>query len=135
MYRLLFCPHSGRHYRQIIVLVTIQINISKFEKQNSFHSCFNHQEPWMLAYFVVNRSISLNVLTSFCFSSARFEGSLNMDLNEIAINMVPFPRLHYLVSSLTPLYTLADVNVPNRRYFFFLSVIVVKVTNLLRSLM
>ncbi|XP_037541977.1 tubulin epsilon chain [Nematolebias whitei] len=48
-------------------------------------------------------------------SSARFEGSLNMDLNEIAMNMVPFPRLHYLVPSLTPLYTLADVNIPTRR--------------------
>ncbi|KAL2081942.1 hypothetical protein ACEWY4_021760 [Coilia grayii] len=48
-------------------------------------------------------------------SSARFEGSLNMDLNEITMNLVPFPRLHYLVSSLTPLYTLADVNIPTRR--------------------
>lgn len=58
-----------------------------------------------------------------------------MDLNEIAINMVPFPRLHYLVSSLTPLYMLADVNVPNRRYFIFETVIVVKVTNFLQILM
>lgn len=38
-----------------------------------------------------------------------------MDLNEIAMNLVPFPRLHYLVPSLTPLYTLADVSVPTRR--------------------
>ena len=38
-----------------------------------------------------------------------------MDLNEIAMNLVPFPRLHYLVPSLTPLYTLADVSVPSRR--------------------
>lgn len=38
-----------------------------------------------------------------------------MDLNEIAMNLVPFPRLHYLVSSLTPLYTLADVSIPPRR--------------------
>lgn len=38
-----------------------------------------------------------------------------MDLNEISMNLVPFPRLHYLVSSLTPLYTLADVNVLSRR--------------------
>uniref|UniRef100_A0A8C9FKQ0 Tubulin epsilon chain n=1 Tax=Pavo cristatus TaxID=9049 RepID=A0A8C9FKQ0_PAVCR len=49
------------------------------------------------------------------YYSARFEGSLNMDLNEISMNLVPFPRLHYLVSSLTPLYTLADVNIPSRR--------------------
>nr|XP_020467165.1 tubulin epsilon chain isoform X1 [Monopterus albus] len=48
-------------------------------------------------------------------SSARFDGSLNMDLNEIAMNLVPFPRLHYLVPSLTPLYTLTDVSVPTRR--------------------
>ncbi|XP_055005502.1 tubulin epsilon chain isoform X2 [Boleophthalmus pectinirostris] len=48
-------------------------------------------------------------------SSARFQGSLNMDLNEIPMNLVPFPRLHYLVPSLTPLYTLADVSMPPRR--------------------
>ncbi|XP_077990397.1 tubulin epsilon chain-like [Glandiceps talaboti] len=48
-------------------------------------------------------------------SSARFEGSLNVDLNEITMNLVPFPQLHYLVSSLTPLYSLSDVKVPPRR--------------------
>lgn len=57
----------------------------------------------------------LLTLSFLCCSSARFEGSLNMDLNEIAMNLVPFPRLHYLVPSLTPLYTLADVCVPTRR--------------------
>lgn len=48
-------------------------------------------------------------------SSARFEGSLNVDLNEITMNLVPFPRLHYLVSSQTPLYALTDVKLPPRR--------------------
>ncbi|XP_065837441.1 tubulin epsilon chain-like [Oscarella lobularis] len=48
-------------------------------------------------------------------SSARFEGSLNVDLNEITMNLVPFPRIHYLVSSLTPLYGLADVSLPPRK--------------------
>ncbi|XP_054652253.1 tubulin epsilon chain isoform X2 [Dunckerocampus dactyliophorus] len=47
-------------------------------------------------------------------SSARFEGTLNMDLNEITMNMVPFPQLHYLVPSLSPLYSLADVSAPTR---------------------
>jgi hypothetical protein len=32
----------------------------------------------------------------------RFEGSLNVDLNEITMNLVPFPRMHYLISSLSP---------------------------------
>ena len=48
-------------------------------------------------------------------SSSRFEGSLNVDLNEITMNLVPFPKLHYLASSMTPLYALADVNIPPRR--------------------
>nr|XP_057946105.1 tubulin epsilon chain-like [Doryrhamphus excisus] len=47
-------------------------------------------------------------------SSARFEGTLNMDVNEITMNMVPFPRLHYLVPSLSPLHSLADIHAPTR---------------------
>ena len=31
-------------------------------------------------------------------SSMRFEGPLNVDLNEITTNLVPYPRLHYIVS-------------------------------------
>ncbi|CAG5950521.1 unnamed protein product, partial [Menidia menidia] len=64
--------------------------------------------------FDAMNNIVANLLLNIT-SSARFEGSLNMDLNEISTNLVPFPRLHYLVPSLTPLYTLADVNVPSRR--------------------
>ncbi len=40
--------------------------------------------------------------------SMRFEGNLNVDLNEITMNLVPFPRLHFLLSSVAPLYSLAD---------------------------
>lgn len=48
-------------------------------------------------------------------SSMRFEGALNVDINEIATNLVPFPRLKYLLSSCTPWYGLADMNVSHRR--------------------
>lgn len=41
-------------------------------------------------------------------SSMRFEGSLNVDMNEITMNLVPFPKLHFLVSSLSPLYQLIN---------------------------
>jgi len=36
-------------------------------------------------------------------SSMRFPGELNVDLNEITTNLVPFPRLHYLMPALAPL--------------------------------
>ena len=59
-------------------------------------------------------NIAANLILNMT-SSARFEGSLNVDLNEITMNLVPFPKIHYLVSSLTPLYSLTDVNLPPRR--------------------
>eukprot|EP00036_Acanthoecidae_sp_10tr_P012996 CAMPEP_0206290352 /NCGR_PEP_ID=MMETSP0106_2-20121207/2576_1 /ASSEMBLY_ACC=CAM_ASM_000206 /TAXON_ID=81532 /ORGANISM="Acanthoeca-like sp., Strain 10tr" /LENGTH=440 /DNA_ID=CAMNT_0053720911 /DNA_START=229 /DNA_END=1548 /DNA_ORIENTATION=+ len=48
-------------------------------------------------------------------SGSRFDGALNIDVNEITMNLVPFPKLHYLVSSLTPLYALSDVAVAPRK--------------------
>lgn len=59
-------------------------------------------------------NIAANLILNMT-SSARFEGSLNVDLNEITMNLVPFPKIHYLVSSLTPLYSLTDVRLPPRR--------------------
>lgn len=40
--------------------------------------------------------------------SMRFEGDLNVDLNEITMNLVPFPRMHFLLSSLSPLYNVLN---------------------------
>lgn len=48
-------------------------------------------------------------------ASPRFEGALNVDINEITMNLVPFPRMHFVVPALTPLYALADVHCPPRR--------------------
>lgn len=38
----------------------------------------------------------------------RFPGSLNVDLNEVTTNLVPYPRLHFLLSSLAPLGPTGD---------------------------
>lgn len=48
-------------------------------------------------------------------SSMRFEGNLNTDLNEITTNLVPYPRMHFLVPSLSPLVLPKDVYLPPRR--------------------
>ncbi|CBJ30689.1 tubulin [Ectocarpus siliculosus] len=44
-------------------------------------------------------------------ASMRFAGDLNVDLNEITTNLVPFPRLHYLLSSVSPLPTRSSAEV------------------------
>ena len=42
-------------------------------------------------------------------SSMRFEGPLNVDLNELTMNLVPYPRLHFLQSSMSPLVVAKDM--------------------------
>ncbi|KAK5667265.1 Tubulin epsilon chain [Batrachochytrium dendrobatidis] len=49
-------------------------------------------------------------------SSMRFEGMLNVDINDIVTNLIPFPKLKYLFSTMTPLYALTDVQIQPRRY-------------------
>ena len=49
----------------------------------------------------MNSSIASMITNLTC--SMRFAGSLNVDLNEITMNLVPFPNLHYLLASMTPL--------------------------------
>merc|ERR550517_620215 len=49
-----------------------------------------------------------------CMTAAlRFEGDLNVDMNEFQTNLVPFPRLHFMTSSYAPLAgtTKKDANV------------------------
>ena len=38
-------------------------------------------------------------------ASLRFEGALNVDLNEFQTNLVPFPRLHFMTTALAPITT------------------------------
>lgn len=36
-------------------------------------------------------------------TSLRFDGSLNMDINEFQTNLVPYPRIHFMLSSYAPI--------------------------------
>ena len=58
-------------------------------------------------HFEKENSIVANVVNNLT-CSMRFEGDLNVDLNEITMNMVPFPKMHFLQSSLSPLYNLIN---------------------------
>jgi tubulin alpha len=43
-------------------------------------------------------------------ASLRFEGEMNVDLNEFQTNLVPFPRLHFMTSSMSPIQSRAKAN-------------------------
>ena len=59
-------------------------------------------------------SIIAHLLCNFT-CSMRFEGSLNVDINDITMNLVPFPRLHFLSSSLSPLFHVLDKKLEPRK--------------------
>ena len=55
------------------------------------------------SYGNLNRLIAKAV--SSMTASLRFEGELNVDLNEFQTNLVPFPRLHFMITSMAPVIT------------------------------
>jgi tubulin epsilon len=52
-------------------------------------------------------SIVANLLLNMT-SSMRFQGTMNVDINDIVTNLVPFPKMNYLLSSMAPLYGTQD---------------------------
>jgi tubulin alpha len=55
------------------------------------------------SYENLNRLIA-KVISSMT-ASLRFSGELNVDLSEFQTNLVPFPRLHFMISSMAPVCT------------------------------
>merc|ERR1711868_199652 len=53
------------------------------------------------SYDNLNRIIG-KVLSSMT-AALRFDGELNVDMNEFQTNLVPFPRLHFMTTSLAPI--------------------------------
>jgi len=55
------------------------------------------------SYDNLNRLITKPI--SSMTASLRFDGELNVDLNEFQTNLVPFPRLHFMITSMAPILT------------------------------
>merc|ERR1712157_601032 len=55
------------------------------------------------SYETLNRLFSKAI--SSMAASLRFQGELNMDLQEFQTNLVPFPRLHFMITSMAPVTT------------------------------
>jgi len=63
--------------------------------------CQTNLEINKITYDMLNKLCAKSIS---CMTSAlRFEGDLNVDMNEFQTNLVPFPRLHFMTSSYSPL--------------------------------
>merc|ERR1711998_657191 len=73
--------------------------------------CFDNEALYSIAkatleldspsYSNLNRIIAQ--VTSSLTASIRFDGALNVDLNEFQTNLVPYPRIHFMLQSYAPL--------------------------------
>jgi len=58
-------------------------------------------------YRNLNQQIAQVISSITC--SLRFSGSLNVDLNEYQTNLVPYPRIHFMLSSFSPVVSASEV--------------------------
>jgi len=102
-------PVDNQSLAQIVSKVKQASNTRSKITQNEDPALSDKKSSWNDMNGLVAQSI-LNIT-----SSSRFPGALNVDLNEITMNLVPFPRMHYLTTCLAPLYLSKDVHLPPRR--------------------
>lgn len=84
-----------------------------------FTSLLDNGEPKKLfdtkkneAFHTMNNIVA-NLLLNMT-SSMRFEGDMNVDINDIVTNLVPFANLNFLTSSMTPFFRQQDMKHSNK---------------------
>jgi len=72
-----------------------------FDNEAIYDICKNNLKIRRPTYSNLN-SLVAQVISSLT-ASLRFNGTLNVDINEFPTNLVPFPRIHFMLSSFSPI--------------------------------
>lgn len=78
------------------------------DNQAIYDLCRNSLEINAPSYTNLNRLIA-QVISSIT-ASLRFDGALNVDLNEFQTNLVPYPRIHYPLATYSPIVSGTKAN-------------------------
>merc|ERR1712087_344689 len=93
-YNALLTTHWLLDHTEISVLL---------DNEAMYEICQKHLDIRRPSYDTLNRLIAK--AASSMTASLRFEGELNVDLNEFQTNLVPFPRLHFMLTAMAPITT------------------------------
>ena len=90
-YNTILSNHAAMEFMDVVFLV---------DNQAIYDICKNSLEVSSPTYTNLNRLIAQ--ITSSITSSLRFDGSLNVDLNEFQTILVPYPRIHFPLAAYNP---------------------------------
>jgi tubulin alpha len=71
------------------------------DNEAAYRICRENLDLKFATYDNVNRLVAKAI--SAMTASLRFDGELNVDLGEYQVNLVPFPRLHFMTNSIAPI--------------------------------
>ena len=77
------------------------------DNQAMYDMCKTHLNVARPTYTNLNRLIA-QIISSIT-ASLRFDGGLNVDLNEFQTNLVPYPRIHFPWATYSPVMSSSSV--------------------------
>ena len=79
------------------------------DNQAIYDICKKNLQVDFPTYTNLNRLIA-QIISSIT-ASLRFEGALNVDLNEFQTNLVPYPRIHFPLATYNPVMSADKVDI------------------------
>ncbi|OMJ65502.1 hypothetical protein SteCoe_38102 [Stentor coeruleus] len=91
-YNSVLCVHELLEHSEISVI---------FDNEAIYDICTRYLNVETPSYKNLNRIIAQTI--SSLTTSLRFHGDLNVDISELQANLIPYPRIHFMLSSYAPL--------------------------------
>ena len=99
-YNTILNNHTSLEFVDVVFLV---------DNQAIYDICKNNLELSNPTYTNLNRLIA-QIISSIT-ASLRFDGALNVDLNEFQTNLVPYPRIHFPLATYNPIMSADKVTI------------------------
>ena len=104
-YNTILTNHSSLEFVDVVFLV---------DNQAIYDICKKNLQVDFPTYTNLNRLIA-QIISSIT-ASLRFEGALNVDLNEFQTNLVPYPRIHFPLATYNPVMSADKVNIEKAKW-------------------
>merc|ERR1711920_711708 len=93
-YNTVLCVHSLLEHTDVTIM---------YDNEALYDICRRNLDIERPTYTNLNRLLA-QIISSLT-ASLRFDGALNVDINEFQTNLVPYPRIHFMLSSYAPIIT------------------------------